>query len=74
MNDDWMNDDWMNECLVVYIEMKVFAIIGNKNIIEHFQALTKQKIVLWASISGIYISDISLLVFCIVIKKSLFFI
>ncbi|XP_031274927.1 uncharacterized protein LOC116133354 [Pistacia vera] len=41
-----MGDDWMNNCLVVYIEKEVFATIENGDIIEHFQNISKQKIVL----------------------------
>ncbi|XP_031275328.1 uncharacterized protein LOC116133782 [Pistacia vera] len=41
-----MGDDWMNNCLVVYIEKEVFATIENEDIIEHFQNISKRKIVL----------------------------
>ncbi|XP_031260533.1 uncharacterized protein LOC116118693 [Pistacia vera] len=36
----------MNNCLVVYIEKEVFATIENEDIIEHFQNISKRKIVL----------------------------
>lgn len=41
-----MGNNWMNECLVVYSDRKVFTTIGNEDIIEHFQVLTKQKVML----------------------------
>ncbi|XP_031281489.1 uncharacterized protein LOC116139992 [Pistacia vera] len=41
-----MGDDWMNNCLVFYTENEVFATIENEDIIEHFQNISKQKIVL----------------------------
>lgn len=41
-----MRDYWMKNFLVVYIEKEVFAIIENEDIIEHFQNISKQKIVL----------------------------
>lgn len=44
----------MNKCLIVYIGIKAFATIDNKNIIEWFQVSTKWKIMLQASISQIY--------------------
>ncbi|XP_031247116.1 uncharacterized protein LOC116104823 [Pistacia vera] len=41
-----MGDDWMSNCLVVYIENEVFATIENEDIIEHFQNISKRKIML----------------------------
>lgn len=41
-----MGNNWMNECLVVYSDRKVFTTIGNEDSIEHFQVLTKQKVML----------------------------
>ncbi|XP_031253455.1 uncharacterized protein LOC116111401 [Pistacia vera] len=41
-----MGDKWMNNCLVVYIENEVFTTIENEDIIEHFQNISKRKIML----------------------------
>ena len=46
ITNDLLGDDLMNDYLVKYIEKDIFEIFDNKNIIQHFQNMKLQRILL----------------------------